>query len=222
MPWADKTPTVIHSWFGGQETGHGIVDVLFGDVNPSGRLPLTFPRCAEDMPSFLNFGKTDADIVYGEGVFIGHRYYEMLNRPPRFYFGHGLSYTTFEYSDLEVPPVFESDPKHIMTISVSLKNTGQCSGAEIVQVYVKDVSSSVQRPKKELKSFKKVHLAPGESRKVEVSLDKYALSFWCQRTSRWVAEAGEFQVIFARSADPAAEVLQRGFELRKSFSWTGL
>ncbi|KAL2833589.1 glycosyl hydrolase family 3 C-terminal domain-containing protein [Aspergillus pseudoustus] len=222
MPWADKAKTVIHGWLGGQETGHGLVDVLFGDVNPSGRLPLTFARRLEDVPAFFNFAKSDHDIVYGEGVFIGHRYYEKVDRPPQFYFGHGLSYTKFEYSGLVVPPVFESDPAHAMTITVDLKNVGSVSGAEVVQVYLRDVESSVQRPARELKAFTKMNLAAGVSQKISVGLDKYAISFWDQAASKWLAEAGFFDVILATSSDPAAEVARGRFELQKSFSWTGL
>ncbi|KAL4747006.1 hypothetical protein BDW72DRAFT_209929 [Aspergillus terricola var. indicus] len=222
MPWADKAKTLVHSWFGGQETGHGIVDVLFGDVNPSGRLPLTFPRRLEDMPAFLNFGKSDTDIVYGEGVFIGYRYYEKVDRPPQFYFGHGLSYTTFEYSNLCVPAVFESGSDHTLTLSVNVKNVGSRAGAEVIQVYIHDLESSVQRPRKELKAFEKVFLEAGETQTVKIDLDKYALSFWDQTAGKWVAEAGKFEVILATSGDPNAEVGSGEFELEKTFSWTGL
>ncbi|KAL4907752.1 hypothetical protein BDW74DRAFT_189189 [Aspergillus multicolor] len=221
MHWADKAPTVLHSWLGGQETGHGIVDVLFGRVNPSGRLPMTFPRCLEDSPAFLNFGKSDVDIVYGEGVFIGHRYHEQLNRPPQFYFGHGLSYTSFEYSGVSVPDIVHADNLPF-TVSVTIQNVGQRPGAEVVQVYVRDVECSVQRPKKELKGFKKVYLEAGETTLVSIEFDKYALSFWCQRISRWVAEQGMFEVIVATSGDPAAEVLCSTFKLAGQFSWSGL
>jgi len=174
------------------------------------------------MPAFLNFAKSDHDIVYGEGVFIGHRYYEKVDRPPQFYFGHGLSYTQFEYNDLVVPPVFESDPAHTLTITVDLKNIGPVSGAEVVQVYIRDVESSVQRPVRELKAFTKVNLAAGASQKISIGLDKYAISFWDQASSKWLAEAGFFEVILATSSDPTAEVARSRFELRKSFLWTGL
>ncbi|KAL4879547.1 glycoside hydrolase superfamily [Aspergillus karnatakaensis] len=206
MPWADKAKTIVHGWLGGQETGHGLVDVLFGNVNPSGRLPLTFPRRLEDTPAFLNFAKSDHDIVYGEGVFIGHRYYEKVDRPPQFYFGHGLSYTKFEYNNLVVPSIFECDPVRKMTITVDLKNVEAVTGAEVVQVYVKDVESSVERPSRELKAFKKANLEPCASQTIRIDLDKYAISFWDQRSSKWLAEAGIFET----------------FELQKSFSWTGL
>ncbi|KAL4915059.1 glycoside hydrolase superfamily [Aspergillus aurantiobrunneus] len=222
LPWADKAKTMVHAWLGGQETGHGITDVLFGRVNPSGRLSLTFPRRLEDMPSFLNFGKSDVDIVYGEGVFIGHRYYEKLDRPPQFYFGHGLSYTKFKYSNLVIPPVFKSTAANILQLKVDITNIGNLGGGEVIQVYISDPECSVQRPKRELKAFRKVYIEAGATETVTISLDKYALSFWDQRASRWMAEAGIFRVIFAASADPKAELIQGSFELEESFTWTGL
>ncbi|KAK7408886.1 hypothetical protein QQX98_008947 [Neonectria punicea] len=122
MPWVDQVPTLLHAWFGGQETGHGIADVLFGKVNPSGRLSITFPRRLEDTPTFLTFGKGQRDIMYGEGVFIGYRYYEKLLRRPLFYFGYGLSYTTFTYSNLQVPDSFRlKNDKDSLDVSVEVK-----------------------------------------------------------------------------------------------------
>ncbi|PNS17742.1 Beta-glucosidase 1 [Sphaceloma murrayae] len=203
MPWLDDISTLVHAWFGGQETGRAIADVLFGDVNPCGKLSQTFPKRLEDTPAFLTFGKADSDLVYGEGVFVGYRYHEKVDREPLFYFGHGLSYTTFEYSDLVVPQEWQSDPSHVVTIQVAVKNTGDIPGKEVVQVYVADPKSLVMRPEKELKAFKKVDLAAGESKTVDIELDKYALSFWDERSEKWLAEKGTFEVIIARSADPA-------------------
>lgn len=222
MPWVDSASTLLHAWFGGQETGNAIVDVLFGDVNPSGRLSVTFPKRLEDTPAYLTFGKADCEIYYGEGVFIGHRYYEKLDKPPLYYFGHGLSYTEFEYSNLVVPKSFEASIDESFTISVEVKNIGSSPGSEVVQVYIKDVISSVGRPKKELKAFKKIYLQPGEIQRVDIELDKYAISFWCERRSKWLAEAGEFQVIISRSADPKEEVLRQPFSLASEFTWEGL
>lgn len=222
MPWVENTSTLLHAWFGGQETGNSIIDVLFGHTNPSGRLSLTFPKRLEDTPAFLTFGKTDCEIYYGEGVFIGYRYYEKIDRPPLFYFGYGLSYTTFAFSNLVVPEKFESDSEFILEVSVDVKNTGDVAGAEVVQVYVRDVESSVGRPKKELKAFEKVYLEVGEERTVEIELDKYAISFWSEREGAWLAEKGRFEAIIARSADPKDEVLRQRFELLTSFTWSGV
>ncbi|KAF7554680.1 hypothetical protein G7Z17_g2736 [Cylindrodendrum hubeiense] len=222
MPWIHHVKTLVHAWLGGQETGHSIVDILFGRVNPSGRLSLTFPERLEDTPAFLNFGKVDRQIVYGEGVFVGHRYYEKLQRPPLFYFGYGLSYTTFKYSDLEVPPKFTATSDHTMEISVVVANTGEHDGSEVIQVYVSDLQCSLQRPRKELKAFQKIFLAKGEQRVCSVKLEKYALSFWSEEFSQWIAEAGDFAVVIARSADPKDEILRRVFSLEETFMWSGL
>lgn len=222
MPWIDHANTIVHAWLGGQETGHGITDILFGDVNPSGRLSVTFPKRLEDTPAFLNFGKVDRQIVYGEGVFVGYRYYEKIDRPPLFYFGYGLSYTKFEYSNLRVPGTFIAQENHVMEICVDIANTGSYDGSEVVQVYVSDIECSVQRPRKELKAFQKVRIGKGEKRTCTVSLDKYALSFWSQEYSRWRAEAGDYAIIIATSADPNDEVLQKTFRLQETFMWAGL
>jgi beta-glucosidase len=222
MPWLPSTNTLVHAWYGGQETGHAIADILFGDVNPSGKLSITFPKRVEDNPAFLTFGKQDRVLVYGEGVFVGHRYYEKLNMKPLFYFGYGLSYTAFEQTNLVVPSVFEANKDASIVISIDITNIGESAGAEVVQVYVRDLESSVQRPKKELKAFTKVYLTKGEKRTVQLTLDKYAVSFWSEELGEWKAEAGEFDVIVGKSSDPEDELLRARFELPKTFSWTGL
>ncbi|KAF4555315.1 Glycosyl hydrolase family 3 C-terminal domain-containing protein 7 [Elsinoe fawcettii] len=222
MPWLDSAGALVHAWFGGQETGRALVDVLFGDVNPCGKLSQTFPKRLEDTPAFLTFGKADYNLHYGEGVFVGYRYHEKVDRPPLFYFGHGLSYTEFEYSSLVVPDEWAGGADHVVTVKVDVKNSGDKQGREVVQVYVSDTKSSVLRPLKELKAFKKVDLAPGEAKTIEIELDKYALSFWDEKTDKWLAEKGAFEVIIARSADPKSEVLKGELTLGTSFSWTGV
>ncbi|KAH7233008.1 glycoside hydrolase superfamily [Fusarium tricinctum] len=222
MPWETKTKTLLHAWYGGQETGHAIVDVLFGDVNPAGRLPVTFPRSIKHTPAYLTFGKSDYEILYGEGIFIGHRFYEAVDREPLFYFGYGLSYTTFVYSDLVVPSAFEASEEYEMNISVNVTNVGSDSGAEVVQVYVSDAESSVQRPAKELKAFAKVYLTAGETKTVPLKLGKYALSFWSEERGQWKAEKGVFEVIIATSAHPDHGVLRSSFELPETFFWSGI
>lgn len=222
MPWLNKVSTLVHAWLGGQETGHAIADVLFGRVNPSGRLSVTFPKNIEDTPAFLNFGKSDRRIVYGEGVFVGYRFYEKMQRPAMFPFGHGLSYSRFSYTELKVPAVFESAADHAMAISVKVTNEGQYSGAEVIQVYISDLESSIQRPSRELKAFDKVFLAEGETKTCTLSLDKYALSFWSEEYDQWVAESGDFAVIIGRSAAPEDEITRATFTLRKSFLWSGV
>ncbi|KAJ5953684.1 hypothetical protein N7454_000580 [Penicillium verhagenii] len=155
MPWASKAKAVIQAWYGGNELGNAIADVIFGKVNPSGKLPMTFPKVMQDNPAFLNFNANDGRVLYGEDIFVGYRFYEKMEKEPQFAFGHGLSYTTFKLSDLEVSP---SD------VQLVVQNTGTRQGAEVVQVYVAPVQSDTCRPVKELKAFSKVALAPGGSK----------------------------------------------------------
>ncbi|KIW95003.1 uncharacterized protein Z519_04983 [Cladophialophora bantiana CBS 173.52] len=221
MPWLSKANSLLHAWFGGQETGHGITDVVFGDVNPSARLSVTFPKRVEDTPTYLMYGKSDKNILYGEGVFIGHRYYEQVDREPLFYFGYGLSYSRFEYSNLQVPSEFEAREDHVMRLSVRVSNVGTVDGSEIVQVYVGDADCTVLRPKKELKAFAKANIASGQSKEIKVELDKYAVSYWSEVHGKWMAEAGVFTVIISRSADPLDHVLSADFTLPQTFLWAG-
>jgi beta-glucosidase len=224
MPWLKRVPTLIHAWFGGQETGNGIADVLFGRYNPSGRLSVTFPRRLEDTPAFLSYGKGLREMYYGEGVFIGYRYYEKLQSHPLFSFGYGLSYTTFEYSNLQAPARVDLGDQGdgVFVVSVDITNTGDRDGHDIVQVYISDVECAALRPRKELKGFAKIWVAEGMTATAEIRLDKYALSHWDEEEEKWHAERGVFSVIISRSADPRDEVLDRSFELEKSLYWTGV
>jgi beta-glucosidase len=222
MPWEPHASTLVHAWYGGQEAGHGLADVLFGKVNPSGRLSITFPKSLKHNPTYLNFGKSDYDIMYGEGVFIGHRFYEQVDRDPLFYFGHGLSYSTFEYSNLTVPEEFPPLVDHQMRFSVNVTNKGPYNGAEVVQVYIHDPESSIQRPVREFKAFAKVSLDVDETKTVSLHLDKYSISFWSEEVSKWKAEAGDYVVIIASSAKPEDEKMRASFKLKKTFYWTGL
>lgn len=222
MPWESHATTLVHAWYGGQETGHGLADIIFGKQNPSGRLSITFPKSLKHTPAYLIFSKADYDIVYGEGVFIGHRYYEMVDRDPLFWFGYGLSYSVFEYKDLKVPKEISGGKDGSMTISLTVTNVGPYDGAEVIQAYVRDPESTLQRPIKELKAFTKVHLACGESRTVQLSLDRYSLSFWSQESSKWRAEAGEYVVIIASSSNPKDEILRASFYLSKTYLWGGV
>jgi beta-glucosidase len=224
MPWVSHAPTVLHAWFGGQETGHAIADVLFGMTNPSGRLSLTFPARLEETPSFLTFGKADRELYYGEGVFLGYRYAEKLKFRPMFWLGYGLSYTSFSYSNLQMPAEVMLDEQSNKTfrVSVDVRNDGELNGAEVVQFYVRDHKSAVQRPEKELKGFTKVFVPAGKTVRAEVELDKYALSFWSEEDKAWVAEQGTFSISIGRSADPDDEVLSQDFELQARFVWNGI
>jgi beta-glucosidase len=199
MNWLDKVASVVQAWYPGQEAGNALADVLFGDVNPSGKLPTTFPKRLQDNPAFLNYPGENGQVLYGEGIFVGYRYYEKKDIEPLFPFGYGLSYTTFAYRNLALGAT-EYGPEDEIRVSVEVENTGSRSGQEAVQVYVRDVESSLMRPEKELKAFAKVMLEPGESQTVTFALGKDALSCYDPAQKRWVAEAGEFEVLVGSSS----------------------
>jgi beta-glucosidase len=191
MAWAERVPAVVQLWYPGQEGAAALVDVLLGDVNPSGRLPTTFPVRLEDVPAMAWYAPSDGRVAYAEGVGVGYRGFEAAGTPPRYPFGHGLSYTTFAYG----PIVADG-----LRVSVDVRNTGPRAGAEVVQLYVADVEASVPRPPKELKAFEKVALQPGESCTVRFELDERALSFWDERSRAWRAEPGEFEILVGPSS----------------------
>lgn len=226
MTWAPNVSGIVQSWFGGNETGNAIADVLFGTVNPSGKLSLTFPIRGEDNPAFLNFKCDKGRALYGEDVFVGYRFYEKTKREVRFPFGHGLSYTTFSMSDphdsVSVSDTKEHNPESgNITVLVTVKNTGSITGAQVVQVYISPRTPSVTRPVKELKGFEKVELKAGESKEVRVDMRiKDAVSFWDEQRDAWCAEAGEYDVFVG---DSAANAERRGsFKVEKTFFWRGL
>ncbi|MFN8497121.1 MAG: glycoside hydrolase family 3 C-terminal domain-containing protein [Anaerolineae bacterium] len=189
MRWLAGVRGVLQTWYLGQETGNAVADVLFGDVNPSGKLPTTFPIRLEDTPAYINYPGENGKVFYGEGLFVGYRYYDKKDVAPLFPFGYGLSYTTFEYRNLTVTPQGEG-----AGVSVDVQNSGGRAGAEVVQVYVRDVASRLVRPDKELKAFARVDLAPGETKRVEFSLDRDALAYYNPAKNGWVVEPGEFDV----------------------------
>ena len=211
MPWASKVNAIVQGWYGGSESGHALVDVLTGAVNPSGKLPFTMPIALADgplkterqYPGIKEEGKKWWQEYYDEGVFIGYRWYSSKNIPVQYPFGHGLSYTTFDVSGVSVKRAGDG-----FKVSVTVKNTGSVPGAEVVQLYVSDVESSVERPVKELKGFEKVYLQPGESRKVQFTLDRRALSFFDADSHAWVAEPGEFRALVGTSSEDIREEVQ--------------
>ena len=198
MPWLDQVSGVLHMWYLGQETGNALADVLFGDVSPSGKLPTTFPRRLEDNPSYLNFPGENGHVNYGEGLFIGYRYYEKKNIEPLFPFGFGLSYTQFKYHSLSMPA--SAQLGETVRVSCEVQNTGSMAGKEVIQLYVRDLESSLVRPLKELKAFAKIDLKPGESKKVEFSLDRRAFSYYDDLKAEWVAEPGKFEILIGSSS----------------------
>lgn len=220
MPWADKAGAIVQAWYGGNETGNAIADVLFGDVNPSGKLSLSWPIKLQHNPAFLNFRTEGGRTIYGEDVYVGYRYYEFADRSVLFPFGHGLSYTTFQFSGLEV-----SEANGKLAVSVKVKNTGKAKGAEVVQVYVAPKQKAkVNRPIKELQGFAKVELAAGEEKTVEVDIEtKYAASYFDEERSKWVVEEGVYEVIVSDSSEVREDKAVKGsFKVPETFWWSGI
>lgn len=197
--WIDGVAAVLEAWMMGQAGGGAVADILFGVVNPSGKLAETFPLRIEDTPAFLNFPGDNGVVRYGEGLYIGYRYYDAKQAPVRFPFGHGLSYTTFAYSNAQVSATTGRAVDGV-TVSVDVTNTGAVAGKEVVQVYVHDRKASLVRPVKELKGFAKVELQPGETRTVNVALDFRAFAFWHPSYQQWITEDGEFDILIGASA----------------------
>ncbi len=203
MPWVNEVPAIIQGWYLGTETGNALAAVLVGDVNPSGKLPFTFPVKLEDSPAHAmgQFPGTNGEVEYKEGIFVGYRWFDTKKIAPLFCFGHGLSYTTFEYGKITADKT-EMTSSDKITFTVSVKNTGMREGSEVVQLYIRDPKSSLPRPVKELKGFEKVTLQPGETKTVTFTIDKTALSFFDAGKHEWVAEPGDFEAIVgASSAD---------------------
>jgi beta-glucosidase len=204
--WIDGVAAVLESHMMGQAGGGAIADILFGKVNPSGKLAETYPAKLSDTPAYINFPGENGKVYYGEGIFIGYRYYEERQIPVQFPFGFGLSYTTFAYSNANLSATTFNDVDGL-TVSVDVTNTGSLAGQEIVQVYVRDPEASVKRPQKELKGFAKVSLNPGETKTVTIPLDFRAFAYYHIDHKTWVAESGEFEILIgASSADIRAKL----------------
>jgi len=199
--WIDQVPVLLYAWYPGQEGGTALAQILFGDYSPSGKLPASFERRWEDNPTFNSYYPKNGEkrVTYTEGVFLGYRHYDHSNVKPRFPFGFGLSYTTFEYSDLKVSPP-SAGANAPVTISFNVKNTGSREGAEVAEAYVGDSHASVPRPVKELKGFAKVQLKPGETKRVTISLDQRAFSYCDVSMSAWKAEPGDFSILVGSSS----------------------
>lgn len=216
MPWADKVPTILQAWYQGQEAGYSLADVIFGKVNPSGKLPTTFPVRLEDNPTYNSWPGEDQVVTYGEGIYMGYRHYDHVNIAPLFPFGHGLSYTSFTYGELTLSSsTLAAD--ETLTVSVPITNSGSVDGAEIVQLYIHDVKSRLARPEKELKAFAKVFLAAGETKTVSLRLDKHSVGYFDTKLNAWVAEEGEFKVLVAASSRDIRQTAS--FEVKESFTW---
>ncbi len=197
--WIDGTAAVLEAWMMGQAGGGAIADVLYGKVNPSGKLAETFPLKLIDTPAYINYPGENGAVRYGEGIFMGYRYYDTKEVPTLFPFGYGMSYTTFDYKN---PLVSSQTFRDVdgLTVSVDVTNTGKVAGKEVVQVYVQDHKSRLVRPPKELKSFAKVELQPGETKTVTVSLDFRAFAYYHPAYRQWITEDGEFNILIGASS----------------------
>lgn len=210
--WVNDVPALVDAWFGGQETGHAVADVLFGDVNPSGKLPFSYVNELKESPVYGNYPGKNLQVKYAEGIYVGYRYFDKHGIAPQFPFGYGLSYTNFGYSDLKIKPAAGSDQAQTFEVRLKVRNEGKRAGAEVVELYVHDGHSSVDRPVKELKGFRRVELAPGQSGDVTFTLDRGALSYYSTEKKAWVAEPGKFEVLVGVSA---ADIRVKGaLELR--------
>ncbi len=197
--WIDRVPAVVYAWYGGQEVGHAIGDMLFGAVNPSGKLPVTFPKALRDSPAYGHYPGENLHVEYEEGIYVGYRGFDKSGVEPLFPFGHGLSYTTFDYSGLQISPAKIGAGKAV-GVSLNVRNSGSRAGAEVVELYVQPPPSRVDRPVKELKGFARVMLQPGETRAVSFKLDKAAMSYYDSAFHDWVAEPGRFTVLVGASS----------------------
>ncbi|KAG5651698.1 hypothetical protein H0H81_007757 [Sphagnurus paluster] len=224
LPWVDKVAGLVHAWYLGNATGDAIADVLFGKHNPSGKLPLTFPKTIEDVPSHGHFHSEDGKVRYGEDLFVGYKHYHHRNIAPLFPFGFGLSYTIFSLSDLQLSEPIVEAGEFKLTASVNVTNTGALPGSEIVQLYLTlPATSELTHPPLQLRAFAKVRdLQPGASERVHLPLDKYAVSYWSERFSVWTVEKGKYLVRVGASSDARDLSLEKTFELKKGFEWTGI
>lgn len=219
MPWVKKVPAIIQAWFLGSEAGNALASILVGDVNPSGKLPFTFPAKLEHvgahkLNSYPGVKRENSSIIderYNESIYVGYRWMEKEHIKPLFAFGHGLSYTTFKYGKPSISTT-QMTTSDTLTITIPITNIGKREGAEVVQLYIADKKSSLPRPIKELKGFQKVQLAPGETQYVSFIVDQNSLSYFNDTLHKWIAEAGEFEAIIGSSSE---EIKARiNFELK--------
>ena len=208
MPWLDVVSAVLETWYPGMKDGAATADLLFGDVNPSGRLPITFGKCRADYPATEEVQYPGVDesegypvAEYSEGVFVGYRHFDAEGTEPLFEFGYGLSYTNFKYSNIEVTPMVQPNADRVsVQVSLTIENVGDRVGKEVVQVYVVDESASVDRPPKELKAFEKTTLEPNETTKITFQLGRDAFSFYDVETGDWIVESGVFEILVGSSS----------------------
>lgn len=207
MPWVDQIPGILQAWYQGQEAGHALADVLFGKQNPGGKLPTTFPKRLEDNPSFGSWPGENLQSTYNEGIFIGYRHYEAKKIKPLFPFGHGLSYTSFQYGKANLTPQTLKESTDTLVLEIPITNAGDVPGHEIVQAYTGQDHPRLARPEKELKAFSKLYLQPKETQTARMTLDKHSVSFWDPSLKTWVAEQGIYTVLIGASSADIRSVL---------------
>jgi beta-glucosidase len=214
-PWLTQVPAVLQAWYPGMEGGHALARVLFGDVNPSGKLTCTYPKQLMDSPAHAlgTYPGTNGTLFYKEGLLVGYRWFDAKNIEPEFPFGFGLSYTTFEYSNLKLVPGQDTNGP-VVTAEFDIANTGQRAGAEVAQLYVHQEKPALSRPPKELKGFKKISLKPGEKKTVSIPLDQRAFAYYDPVKTGWMAEAGDFKILVGSSSRDIR--LQDTFHLSKT------
>ena len=207
MEWAERAGAIVWTWFGGEEMANALADVLVGDTDPSGRLPMTIPVRYEDNPAFTNYPGEAGEVSYGEGVFVGYRYYDAKKKGPRFAFGHGLSYARFVYGAPEAPEEVTVDDDMRVEVTVPVTNTSERAGTEVVQCYVRDLEPRLARPPQELRAFAKVRLDPGETRDVRLELDFRSFAYYDPELPGWRVDPGDYELWIGRSSRDARRVV---------------
>ena len=198
--WVDGVPALVDAWFPGQAGGRAVAEVLFGDVDPSGHLPDTFEKDWPDNPSFGHYPGHDGTVDYAEGIYVGYRGFDRNHVEPRFPFGHGLSYTTFDVADPKVTPAGDGDGRSF-TVTMDVTNTGKRAGATVAQLYIRPPAGEpVDRPAQELKGFARVDLQPGETKPVTMTLDRRSFAHWDEATHVWAVVPGTYGLAVGRSS----------------------
>lgn len=220
MPWSEAVAGVVQAWYGGNETGNAIADVLYGDVNPSGKLPLSYPVRVEDNPAYLSYRSERGRALYGEDIYVGYRYYEATSKPVLWPFGWGMSYTSFTLDQIDLKQT-DHGGKGAIVVTLSVTNTGSVDGSEVVQLYVAQRHPSIRRPPKELKGFIKVFATAHETKEAQIVVErKYATSFWDEERDQWVEEADTYDVLVGTSSVDIS--LKTSFTVGETSWWSGL
>jgi beta-glucosidase len=196
MPWIEAVPAILEAYYPGQEGGDAIARILFGEVNPSGKLPETFPRKLEDNPTYGYFPGDPEKVRYDEGIYVGYRHYDKFDIEPLFPFGHGLSYTRFAYDNFQVRRMEDGSVR----VEAEVRNTGSVPGKEVVQLYVRDLESAIDRPGKELKGFTKVFIEPGQSKAVSMAVTRDQFAYFDEQQDQWFLEPGAFEILIGSSS----------------------